>query len=632
MATIRVVLIACLTASATLILTGATATKPPGSAACREADRTDFSPDDRLVLSYLYYWYQEKDREEPALAIHPPANRPFDWRNPAWHRQQLQDMSSAGVDVALAVYWGTEPAWSEHGLDELVAARDSLLARGRRAPAIGLFLDTNLYAELLRERPVEDLADLTTDRGLGTFIEQIASFFDRVPACDWARLGGQPIIFLWRPDTEEGSSLRFDDRTTAALYARLEERLGVRPYIVRERTWDERAAALGTSFQTDDVFAWGGALTGPLFAGRTVSLGPGYDDRLVPDRVGYTRDRENGALFTRDLRAASLSGASWLLLETWNEQWEATAIADSAEYGRSYIELSRRYTQFFHQLGGETVRDAWIDVGTGESNYLRWLTAAAEELGVSTQLGGRPAVRPLIEPTEGVGYLHFAVPEALRGGPRLARIDVEYFDQGGGAFQLEYDRSGIAASEDEIYAPAEQVPVGSTGQWKIHRFELADAAFQGQQYDRSGDFRLRDEPAPGEEAHAFGRILLREGPADRPVLLGPANAEILAPGSSSALDLRWIGVGGASSYLVQLRPFGVVEAPDLRGTGERVKQCGSAVWTGQASLQAVTTATICSLKRSSLSLRGLYRWRVLAVDQHGAPVGDPSDWWFLLVD
>ena len=112
-----------------------------------------FRADDRLVMTYLYYWYDSAALDAPALALHPPANQPFDWRDSDWHRRQLADMAEAGIDVALAVYWGDGPTWSTGGLEALVAARASLLAEVATPPAVGLFRDTNLCPALVRESP-----------------------------------------------------------------------------------------------------------------------------------------------------------------------------------------------------------------------------------------------------------------------------------------------------------------------------------------------------------------------------------------------------------------------------------------------------------------------------------------------
>jgi hypothetical protein len=109
-----------------------------------EGGAGSFAASDRLAMTYLYYWYEQASVDDPALTLRPPADQPFDWHDPAWHRQQLVDMEYAGIDVALAVYWGDVPEWSVRGLDELAAARGSLLASGAHPPAIALFLDTNL--------------------------------------------------------------------------------------------------------------------------------------------------------------------------------------------------------------------------------------------------------------------------------------------------------------------------------------------------------------------------------------------------------------------------------------------------------------------------------------------------------
>src|SRR5688500_17069591 len=71
-----------------------------------------FGAAERLAMTYFYYWYEPEDREDPRLAIHPLAGAPFDWRDPACHRHELSDMAYAGIDVALAAYWGDVPNWS----------------------------------------------------------------------------------------------------------------------------------------------------------------------------------------------------------------------------------------------------------------------------------------------------------------------------------------------------------------------------------------------------------------------------------------------------------------------------------------------------------------------------------------
>lgn len=49
----------------------------------------------------------------------------------------------------------------------------------------------------------------------------------------------------------------------------------------------------------------------------------------------------------RSLGAAIASVKRLLATETWNESHEASDIADSQEYGRQYIEITRKYVEHF---------------------------------------------------------------------------------------------------------------------------------------------------------------------------------------------------------------------------------------------------------------------------------------------
>src|SRR6185369_1199645 len=211
-------------------------------------------------------------------------------------------MASAGVDVALAVYWGDTSTWSIKGLEPMVKARENLLAAGLRPPAIGLFFDTNMYATILPERP--ELADMTTEDGVDMLAHQVGAFLDHVPPCHRARIDGRPLAFFWRADTEDGDQFKFDDSTfdniTDMIAARYDERL----HLVVERSWQDAARKANVELGAVDVYRWGAALNGPRFEGKTVAIGPGYDDTRIGGRPGYTRERTAGGTYSRDLRQA----------------------------------------------------------------------------------------------------------------------------------------------------------------------------------------------------------------------------------------------------------------------------------------------------------------------------------------
>jgi hypothetical protein len=625
-----------------------------------------FGRDDHLVMTYYYYWYDEASLRDPALSQHPPAEPALDWRSVRWHERQLADMASAGIDVALAVYWGDTDTWSLDGLDAMVQARENLLSAGVRAPAIGLFFDTNMYAMILPERP--DLNDLTTDDGLDMMADQIGGFLDRVPPCHRARVDGRPLAFFWRADTEDGDQFKFDDTTfdniTDMIAARYDERL----HLVVERSWREAAQRANVELGAVDVYRWGAALNGPRFEGRTVAVGPGYDDTRIDGRPGYTRERTDGGTYSRDLRQAVMSGTSWLLLETWNELWEGTAIAETEETGRTYLGITARYTALFHQLARERARDGWFDLGTGYNSYLRRLADAPIEQGKPYEVEGRRGARPWREDDDGTGYFHFALDRRLGlEGPRPLTVDVEYFDEGDGSFALEYDSlerelpgqsrtvpeggaddletadeqiladetidPGREPAEAAIYRRTEPVFFENTQTWRTHRFELTDASMRHRQYDGIGDFRIHDMPGSDDRLHAFGRVTATAAPAVRPVAFEPENLTFVDPGPRSSVTLRWGEAMTAASYLVVVQPFDVDDETDLYGfTVDDRQRCRSRS-EGQSARGdgSIGGRATCELSLGAALMDGVYRWRVQALDASGVGQGQTSDWGYFVV-
>jgi len=71
---------------------------------------------------------------------------------------------------------------------------------------------------------------------------------------------------------------------------------------------------------------------------------PGWDDTGLRDTRGGTfqRPRQNGDYLRQTFRAAYASQADMLLLTSYNEWLEGTAIAASRAHGDAYLRLTRR--------------------------------------------------------------------------------------------------------------------------------------------------------------------------------------------------------------------------------------------------------------------------------------------------
>jgi hypothetical protein len=629
------------------------------------ANAASFGQNDRLVMTYYYYWYDEASLDDPALSQRPPPEPALDWRSVSWHERQLADMASAGIDVALAVYWGDTAAWSLDGLEPMVEARERLLAAGLRPPAIGLFFDTNMYATILAERP--ELNDLTTGDGLEMLAYQIGGFLDRVPPCHRARVDGRPLAFVWRADTEDGDQFTFDDRTFDGLTDLVAAEHGERLHLAVEQSWQEAARKANVELGAMDVYRWGAALNGPRFEGRTVAVGPGYDDTRIDGRPGYTRERTEGGTYSRDLRQAVMSGTTWLLLETWNELWEGTAIAETEETGRTYLGITARYTALFHQLARERGRDGWFDLGSGHNAYLRRLADAPVEQGTPAEENGRWGARPFRE-EDRTGYFHFAFDRRLSlSEAQSLTVLVEYFDEGEGSFVLEYDSldpqapavgsdaladdsldlegsddgsvapkrdsSNPAAPVSSVYRRSAPVYFENSQTWRIHRFVLPDASLRRRQYDGAGDFRLHDTPGPDDRLHVFGRVMATAAPASRPVPYEPESLAFVEPGSRETVTLRWSEADPAPGYLVVVQPFDGVDDTDRHGftTDDRRRCVGESQVEPGNETRGLTLRATCELRLGRNLEEGVYRWRVQTLDASGNDPGETSDWSYFVV-
>jgi len=300
------------------------------------------------VFTYYFYWYDSQTGghlQPSSLHTHFPAGEQPSWRSVEWQQKQLSDMTYAGIDVALAVYWGfdrPQDVWSTAGLDVLAQAGRMITQRGGKAPRIGMFLDTSIV----------DMRDLTSTGGQQWFYANFKDFFTRIPRDQWALIDGRPIAFLFTSDF----TAAMNQSTFDYVYQHFESDFGVRPYIVREVSWDspilrwergERVRDTAHPIRTENRYLWGAAIHGYNDCCGVAAVGPGFDDRGLAGRSGTFTDRESGAFYERTFQAAIRSGKPYVVIETWNEFHEASGIAEAQEYGRAYLDLTRQLTARF---------------------------------------------------------------------------------------------------------------------------------------------------------------------------------------------------------------------------------------------------------------------------------------------
>ena len=315
-----------------------------------------FAADQRVVATYFFYWFDaatyraaQAQRNFDPYPFHPLNLDTISFRDPDWYEHEFRDMLAAGIDIVLPDYWGepgqynrrVAPApelnlFATEGLPPMVVALDRLADAGTPM-RIGLFLDTTIMND----------EDLTTERGKRILTTTVRDFYSKIPPRHWAAIGGRPLVWLY----DAQRVYRFDQSTFDELSAQFARDFGgLTPYVVRELQWERsKNVESDTLIRADGLYAWGAAPFGfavdPRF--NIAQVGPGFSSVQFGRPDGILTDRQSGRYYEGQLRQALLSGRQIMAVETWNELGEATGILETREFGRQYIDMTRRYADRF---------------------------------------------------------------------------------------------------------------------------------------------------------------------------------------------------------------------------------------------------------------------------------------------
>jgi hypothetical protein len=459
------------------------------------AGSESYTMKDRIVGTYYFYWYCADTKEHvidgdgsDALTDHPATLEGFSYRSVKWHKKELADMVAAGIDVALPVFWGAPSEqgttsslhWSYAGLVKLVEAREELLREGKHPPRIGLFYDTST----LQYNRWGQHIDLATEYGRRWFYATVRDFFSMVPPKHWAMIDGRPIVLLYSAGFAKAHDQRFLDYTKAE-FAR--DFGGRTPWVAAEISWRVKA---------DSQVAWGGALG--LRNLGVAALGPGYDHSAVPGRTPLIVQRENGGFYEQNWLRYLRRPSHFVMVETWNEYHEGTDVAESKEYGRRYIELTRKYADLFHQgWKPPWPKGSYNDAASLSASFAigkeeRGLRVVDTDDGrtAMAEAGGLPCL--VIRSTPNLGrYVYFAVDDSFKqSGAASFTLDLEYFDGAGGSLSVEFDGSDANVAFNGAYSTAEPgVTLTGSKTWKTAHFTLTNARFLNSQ-NAGADLRV----------------------------------------------------------------------------------------------------------------------------------------------
>jgi hypothetical protein len=206
----------------------------------------------------------------------------------------------------------------------------------------------------------------------------------------------------------------------------------------------------------------------------------------------------------------------WMVhVETWNEWHEGTDVSHSREYGRSYIVLTKLFSDMWHartslRLVGSYAQAERVSWRVGQAKGLALRASGGDGVWKEQSFGDVQGVVSAENPHSGSSrYLYLNVDDAFAFGlfdkPMVATV--EYRDAGCERFWVEYDNVDETRGPREgAFRAAGGVEVGDTGKWKTARFELARCRFM----NRCNGADLRIAVLGGELSLAVREVVVEK--------------------------------------------------------------------------------------------------------------------------
>lgn len=287
----------------------------------------------RRVLAFTYPWFDETAATDPRLSVHP--SQPWRSWDPDDALQASQLARQNGINGFVMSWAGA----ARHGL--------ALYQTLRAAEA------TNGTATILLE---------TVEAGSAAVAEQwIAEALQQSSSPAFMRLGALPVVFVF-----DGG------RLSSAEWRQISQHLAAAGTPVRliGDTWDGQGGAntgmyrYNALLQTEtdpmtgaELTDWNQGISRALRARATLGAGdpglvvatvqPGWDDRPNRGADRLAISRAGTATYDSTWSAALAAEADWVVITSWNEWFEGTGIAPSAEYGSTALTATGPWAQRF---------------------------------------------------------------------------------------------------------------------------------------------------------------------------------------------------------------------------------------------------------------------------------------------
>ena len=259
-----------------------------------------------ITAAFLYNWYPDSWKTPPGTKYHPSAGQ-YSSNDPVNVKRQIDEMRYAGMQAAIASWWGPVANTSDHAIKSIDTAVGVDLQVAHGTP-----FQWSLYFESgspgLQDRSVG---------GLRNDMQYVKDHYAGDP--NYLKVDGRPVIFVW-PNAGDGCNMvqNWHDANVGF-------------YIVQKRFdgW-QSCTGLADSWHEYSPNGYSAVLKPYSYA-----VSPGFNRY---DSQGPFLARNTGQ-FDAAVAAMAAAPVQWKLVTTFNEWGEGTAVEPASEWGTTYLDI-----------------------------------------------------------------------------------------------------------------------------------------------------------------------------------------------------------------------------------------------------------------------------------------------------
>jgi hypothetical protein len=286
---------------------------------------------ERQVYAFYFGWWTEGSWNDGRLIDRPAA--PYDSRDAGAVGRHIDQARGVGIDAFIMSWFGPKDNNLTHQVFNILL--DQAGARGFKA---GAAVDMH-------------------EAGYNNSVDEVRASLshligDRVHHPAYLRYDGKPVIYFWNQGRfsvaqwrEIRSQVDPDHNTIWVMEGSNTSYLTVFDGLYLFNTvWSNNPAATANTWQTRTQQAGGWFYTPTVL--------PGWNDVTGRANPTATRDRADGQYLTRSWNGAAASGASVILITSWNEYFENSHIEPSQNHGTQAVDILRPLIAEWKSGGG----------------------------------------------------------------------------------------------------------------------------------------------------------------------------------------------------------------------------------------------------------------------------------------